>query len=129
MPAGPMRDLLVEDIAALADAFARITRSDLIDLRLEGIAHDACWKFHRDCVEARLLTTYHGSATEWVPPSHSQEALSAQQSFQGPIERLSAHGVGLFKGSYARPGSGIVHRSPPIAGTGETRLLICLNLA
>ncbi|GAB5470387.1 MAG: DUF1826 domain-containing protein [Rhodospirillales bacterium] len=129
LPAGPMRDLLVEDIAALAHAFARIARSDLVDLRLEGIAHDACWKFHRDCVEARLLTTYRGLATEWVHPSQSQKALNEQQDFQGPIERLSTHDVGLFKGSCAQPGSGIVHRSPPIAATGKTRLLLCLNLA
>ena len=131
MPPGDARDLLLGDVDDLVSAFAGITRSDLVDVRLERISHDACWKFHRDCVEARLLTTYRGPATEWVQPVHAERALREQKSYTGPLERLRVHDVALFKGSCAGPGSGprggIVHRSPPIAGTGCTRLLLCLN--
>ena len=127
MPPGDMRDLLLGDIDDLVSAFARITRSDLVDVRLERVSHDACWKFHRDCVEARILTTYRGPGTEWIQPIHAERALRAQKQFKGPIEPLRNNDVAIFKGSCAGPGSGIVHRSPPLAGTGCTRLLLCLN--
>ncbi len=127
MPPGDMRDMLIGDIDDLVSAFADITRSDLVDVRLESISHDACWKFHRDCVEARLLTTYRGPATEWVQPIHAEQALREQKRFKGPLEHIRSNDVAIFKGSCAGPGSGIVHRSPPIAGTGYTRLLLCLN--
>ena len=127
MPPGDMRDLLIADVGDLVSVFARITQSDLVDVRLERVSHDACWKFHRDCVEARLLTTYRGPATEWVQPHDAARALREQTRFKGPMERLRIHDVAVFKGDCAGSGSGIVHRSPPIAGTGQTRLLLCLN--
>ncbi len=127
LPEGEMRALLVCDVGNLVSAFARIARTDLVDVRLERVSGDACRKFHRDFVAARLLTTYRGPATEWVQPRHAETALRAQKSFKGPIEHLGAQDVAIFKGSCAGPGSGIVHRSPPIAGTGRTRLLLCLN--
>jgi len=127
MPAGDMRDLLVADIADLVSAFAEITESNLVDVRLERIAHDACWKFHRDSVETRLLTTYRGPATEWVEPQDAARAMRKQRNYDGPLERLQDNGVAIFKGNQAESVSGIVHRSPPIEGTGCTRLLLCLN--
>ena len=122
-----MRDLLLGDVDDLVSAFARITRTDLVDVRLRLVSHDACWKFHRDCVEARLLTTYRGPATEWVQPHDAAWALREQRRFKGPVERFRVHDVAIFKGSCAGAGSGIVHRSPPIAATGRTRLVLCLN--
>ncbi len=127
MPPGDMRDLLIGDVDDLVSAFAGITRSDLVDVRLERVSNNACWKFHRDCVEARLLTTYRGPGTQWVEPHYAARALHEQERYTGPVEHLRAHDVAIFKGSCASPGSGIVHRSPPIAGTGRTRLLLCLN--
>lgn len=127
LPQGDLRDLFVQDVGDLVSTFSKVTRSDLVDVRLERVSHDACWKFHRDCVEARLLTTYRGPATEWVQPIHGERALREQKRFRGPIERLGIHDVAIFKGSCAGPGSGIVHRSPAVAGTGRTRLLLCLN--
>lgn len=127
VPPGDMRNLLLNDIDDLVSAFAKITQSELVDVRLERVSHDACWKFHRDCVEARLLTTYRGPATEWVQPIHAGQALREQKRFKGPVEHLRIHDVAMFKGNCAETGSGVVHRSPPIAGTGQTRLLLCLN--
>ena len=48
MPACKSLDLLVEDIDALVKAFADLTGSDNVDVRLERVNHDACRKFHRD---------------------------------------------------------------------------------
>ena len=127
MPAGEMRDLLIRDIGKLVSTFADITASNLVDVRLERVVHDACWKFHRDSVETRLLTTYRGPATEWVQPRDAAQAMREQRNYEGQLERLQDHGVAIFKGSRAQAVSGIVHRSPPIKGSGCTRLLLCLN--
>lgn len=127
MTASNMRDLLVDDIGWLVRAFAIITGSERVDVRLERVDHDACWKFHRDTVEARLVTTYRGPTTQWVQMAQAEQAIAEQKDYQGPLERLGDHDVALFKGNCAGPNSGIVHRSPPIAGTGLSRLFLCLN--
>ena len=125
--ASDMRDLLIADIAKLIQVFSRITAKARVDVRLERVDDDACWKFHRDSVDARLLTTYRGPTTEWVQPAHGERAILEQEGFTGPLEHLGIHNVALFKGAQASTGRGIVHRSPPIVGTGCTRLLLCLN--
>lgn len=127
LPPGDKRDFFVSDIARLVAVFARITRRDLVDVRLDRIDHDACWKFHRDNVETRLLTTYLGPGTEWVDPQDAARALQAQKDYAGPLARLRLNEVAIFRGSRTKSGDGIVHRSPPIAGTDCTRLLLCLN--
>ena len=125
--AADMRDRLVTDVTNLAVEFADVTKSDYIDVRLERISHDGCWKFHRDSVDTRLVTTYRGPTTEWVRHEHAQQAIDQQREFKGPLERLVSGDVAIFKGNRTGPHKGIVHRSPPIAGTGLTRLLLCLN--
>ena len=127
MPAGLMRASLSSDIHHLVGAYAEITGCDLVDVRLESVRNDACWKYHRDSVDTRLLTTYRGPTTEWVLPRYSEQALRDQRNYTGPAESLGLHEVAVFKGSRAGSVDGIVHRSPPIAGTGLTRLLLCLN--
>ncbi|MBL22415.1 MAG: hypothetical protein CMM48_00795 [Rhodospirillaceae bacterium] len=127
LPADDKRDLLIEDIDKLVRMFADITRGEFVDVRLERIEHDACKKFHRDNVEARLVTTYRGPTTEWVRMDHAEHALRQQKQYDGPIEHLGEHDVAFFKGSRAGTNNGVVHRSPPIAGTGATRLFLCLN--
>ena len=125
--AGSMRNLLVADINDLVIAFAEITQSDEVDVRLQLISGDACWKFHRDNVETRLLTTYRGPTTEWVQKEYAEQAIQKQRKFKGPLESLGDGDVAIFKGSCKNPTTGVVHRSPPIAGTGVTRLTLCLN--
>ena len=127
LPHGEMRDYLVEDIDRLVRAFSDISGSEYVDVRLERVTNDACWKFHRDCVEARLITTFRGPSTEWVQHFHAAEALEKQKDYQGPLEQFDLFDVAFFKGSCAGSGSGIVHRSPPILGTDQTRLILCLN--
>ncbi len=124
--AAPSR-MLARDIEALVRLFASVARCDEVDIRLERITGDACWKFHRDHVPVRLLTTYRGPGSEWVAPEASDRALADQRAYRGPLHRLPRHAVGLFKGCADDACAGIVHRSPPIAGTGGTRLLLCLN--
>jgi len=121
--------LLAADITGLARMFATIARIDQVDIRLDMIRRDACWRFHRDAVPLRLLVTYRGPGTELPPAEEADRALVEQRDYQGPLRRLPRAAAALFKGDPADSGQGVLHRSPPIAGTGITRLLLCLNPA
>jgi hypothetical protein len=126
-PKGLYADKFLNDVAGLARMFSAIAKTDVVDIRLEVVSHDACWKFHRDLVEIRLLTTYRGPGTQIVPVSGGEDAMREQQAYDGPVSHLARHAVAIFKGSRARPDKGVVHRSPPIAGSGIHRFVLCIN--
>jgi len=119
--------MLKHDIIQLAKRFAAIARGDHVDIRLEVIQHDACRKFHLDNVALRLVTTYFGKNTQYVMPEFNEQALREQSAYTGPLKTIPDQSVAIFKGARITPGDGIVHRSPPIEGTGQTRLFLCIN--
>ena len=122
MPAGEMRDLLIRDIEPVS-IFAD-TASNLVDVRLERIVNDACWKFHRDSVETRLddvSRSYTVGTTK-----RAAQAMRQQRHYDGQPNGSKTM-AWLFSRKRAQAVSGIVHRSPPIEGSGCTRLLLCLN--
>ncbi len=123
----PERRALIDDIAGLARCFAARIGSPDVDLRLEAIAHDACWRFHRDHVGYRLNATYRGPGTQWPPLEQAARALRAQRRYRGPLNEFPRFAAGLFKGVVRAGTEAIVHRSPPVAGSGQTRLFLCLN--
>jgi hypothetical protein len=115
---------LVSDIALLARYFCEALRLDRFEVRLEIVTTDSCRKFHADYVSARLITTYVGPGTEWLDGADARRVAEGAQPRQ--INRLDTGDVGIFKGKLATL-SPAIHRSPPIAGTGEQRLLLVLN--
>lgn len=115
---------LVGDIAMLARQFCEVMRLDRFEVRLEVVTTDSCRKFHADYVSARLITTYVGLGTEWLDSDDARRVSGGSQPHQ--IKRLNTGDVGIFKGKLATLDPAI-HRSPPIAGTGEQRLLLVLN--
>lgn len=124
LPAGPERTALVADIADLAGRFARIMDVPALRVRIEGIEGNACRRFHQDAVRARLFCTYRGPATEW--------GYAEPGDTPGEIHALRRGEVAICKGSAAMtdaPGQRLLHRSPPIAGTGLARLLLVLDAA
>ncbi len=118
---------LVADVADLARLFARIVETSLIRLRLEAIRDDACRRFHADQVRCRLLCTYRGPATEWIPRAVVRAAEDGYVAEPDPaaIRRLERFEVGLFAGALAP--EPCVHRSPPLSGTGRDRLLLVID--
>lgn len=116
------RDMLCGDIAALASIFGRVTGCDHLRLRLDVVQGDACRRFHVDNVPVRLLCTYRGCGTEY--------GLARAAGDPDPVLRMAAGDAGMFRGG-AWPGAprpDLVHRSPPISGSGEVRLLLVLDL-
>ncbi|MCW5733402.1 MAG: DUF1826 domain-containing protein [Enhydrobacter sp.] len=124
---GRERREFIADIALLARGFAAMAGQADIDLRLEAIDHDSCWRFHRDHVGYRLNVTYRGAGTQWVSSQHAHRALRSQRRYRGPLQELPRFSAGLFKGVTRAGERAIVHRSPPVAGSGRTRLFLCLN--
>lgn len=131
MSGSPLKDTalgtaLSLDMAHLVSLFVRATDSQDVDVRLETVRDDACRKFHADTTLARLVTTYVGRGTVWVPAEHAQEALRLQEDYAGPTSEMPRFAVGLF-GGVETSGGGLVHRSPRIAGTGAFRLFFRVN--
>ncbi len=115
------RALLIDDIAALAHIFAELMRVEHLLLRLDVVASNACRKFHKDAVSARLICTYRGTGTQY---GFSTETGTPQRIYTVPTGSPI-----LLRGSLWPEGSGanLLHRSPPIEGTGETRLVAVLD--
>lgn len=121
---GDPRIALETDIAQLIMSFAASLNLDALELRLETVTSNACWKFHADYVRARLITTYHGSGTQYVDTSDAKRVARGFAPYG--IHSLKTGQVGIFKGRL-ETSTPAIHRSPPIAGTGERRLLLVLS--
>ncbi len=125
----------LEDLQRLADIFFSISKDLDVCFRLVTTDEDDCRRFHVDYRQLRMLCTYQGPGTEWLPEAQvNREELEGG----GPNERiirfgeashLSPFSVGLMKDD-AWPGNkgfGLVHRSPPVAGSGQMRVMFCLD--
>ena len=121
MPEGPERDLLVDDISALAAIFADVMRAAYLRVRLDVVTGNACRKFHIDAVTARLVCTYRGTGTQY--------GISADGREPRQIHTVPTGAPVILRGTQwpETPISGLLHRSPPIEGTGETRLVLVLD--
>jgi hypothetical protein len=123
MTAGTGRDRLRVDVTDQARRFAGLMRQGRLHLRLDVVRGNACSRFHVDYVPARMLCTYRGPGTEY--------GIAGADGQPTEVHQRAAGWVGLFRGRLwpgASP-TGLVHRSPPIEGSGETRLLLVLDVA
>ncbi|WP_421700871.1 DUF1826 domain-containing protein [Aliiroseovarius sp.] len=120
-PDGEDRTRLIDDIAALAEIFAGVMRTPYLRLRLDVVTTNACRKFHVDAVTARLVCTYRGTGTQY--------GIGRQNADPQPILTLPTGTPILLRGTRwpEQPRSGLLHRSPPIGGSGESRLLLVLD--
>jgi hypothetical protein len=120
-PQGPNCDWLIDDIGQLAQDFASLMKADFVRLRLQAVTTNACRKFHLDAITGRLLCTYRGRGTQYGTSLNNEDPNRIHNAPTGaPI---------LLRGSLspAIPDANLVHRSPPIEGTGETRLVLVLD--
>ncbi|WP_050759197.1 DUF1826 domain-containing protein [Pseudooceanicola batsensis] len=121
-PEGPERERLIDDVAALADIFAGVTNAPWLRLRLDVVTGDACRRFHVDRVTARLVCTYRGTGTQYG-------VSDADGADPQTIHTVPTGAPFVVRGTLwpAQPDPGLLHRSPPIEGTGETRLMLALD--
>lgn len=120
-PDGAERRLLIDDIAVLADIFTELMQTQYLRLRLDAVDTNACRKFHVDMLTARLICTYRGSGTQY---GNSVAEEDPERIFNVPTGCPI-----VLRGRKwpEEPRSGLLHRSPPIEDTGETRLLMVLD--
>ena len=131
---------LSENIAELVDMFCCLFELKRAGLRLATLDRAMCPKFHTDKIPCRLVTTYQGIATEWLPhqavnreklglgskgkPDNQSGIFNSQQD----IQRLFSGDVALLKGELreGNENAGLVHRSPALP-EGQRRMLLTLD--
>lgn len=121
LPRGSERDWLEADIVALSAIFADLMKAKSLRLRLDVVTTNACRKFHIDAISARLVCTYRGTGTQY--------GISGDGDEPKRVLTVSTGAPILLRGTLwpEQPASGLLHRSPPIEGTGETRLVLVLD--
>ena len=131
---------LRNDVLELVDMFCCLFGLERTGLRLATLNRAMCPRFHVDHVPCRLLKTYTGIATQWIPHErldrtklgvnrHNQpDELSGLFQRETDIENLQSGHVALLKGErwVGNEGTGLVHRSPRL-NKGERRLLLSLD--
>ena len=121
---------LREDIAQIAEMFRCLFDIDMVGLRLRTLNAAMCPKFHYDRVPCRLVTTYSGIGTQWLPNDAIELNETGRLQVNGDSEphTLTAGDVALLKGS-AWPGNEstpLVHRSPCLTEL-QPRILLTLD--
>ncbi|BAI96721.1 hypothetical protein Sj15T_11770 [Sphingobium sp. TA15] len=123
----PEGDILAADIVDLARHVMSVTGEEDAVIRLEIVEDDACRRFHADYVTARLICTYAGLGTQWLSSEDAAARDAGMPLAEHAIRSLAAGDVGLFKGRIWAPENAIIHRSPPISGTGAKRLVLVVS--
>jgi len=121
MPEGAHRAWLIDDITALADIVAALFDVPFLRLRMNAVTTNACRRFHVDRVPGRLICTYRGTGTEF--------GIAAGGGEPDQVTTVPTAMPIVLRGTLwpERPRSGLVHRSPPIEGSGETRSVLVLD--
>ena len=121
LPEGAERFWLEADVADLAVRFAALMKAPYLRLRLDAVKTNACRKFHIDAIVARLICTYRGTGTQY--------GISTDGEDPARVFTLATGSPMILRGTLwpEQPASGLLHRSPPIEGSGETRLVLVLD--
>lgn len=129
-------DALAHDAARLIATFLDHAGDRVAHVSLAITRQDECLRFHHDHMRMRMLCTYVGPGTQWLPthavhhhalanPHLHRDAIIAD-----PHAILTAQPFDLvwMKGSrYAPEHPACVHRSPPIRSAQLTRLLLRIS--
>lgn len=117
-------DCWIEDMAQVCSTFCDTQGSDAVGFWLGS--QRGCQRYHVDNVPMRLLVTYAGKGTEWLPDEAADRTAFANGE---PNERIvknpeakqfmNAWDVSVFRGGP----KGLLHRTPDDALTGPSILM------
>jgi hypothetical protein len=136
LPPGPHIAALREDIASLTRRFGAISGDDALHVGLGLTRQDECKRFHVDSMRLRLLCTYLGPGTQWLParaanlyalgsPHHQAHHVIADPD---AIQQADSLALVWMKGNrFATDQLGAIHRSPPIQHLGLARLILRIS--
>ena len=125
---------LLNDISESLAHFKEISQASSFRLLLSTISTNMCRKFHTDVNDLRMLCTYLGPGTLWVP----DEAIDLDASYARgngkdividleKVEQVGTGDVVILKGALYPEANAILHRSPTIEENGEKRLLLRID--
>lgn len=126
---------LLADVLKLAERFAELSDTEELKMFFGFVRTDMCRRFHTDINTQRLLCTYAGSGTLWVPHhALNPETLDSgtnEEMLRSPedVQQTREGEVLILKGAL-HPQSELgaaYHRSPSIVQEGEKRLLLRLD--
>lgn len=122
---------LAEDAGRLAALFCTVSGASEVLLRLEAVHTNACCRFHSDAVTLRLVCTYRGPGTEWLSPRVVARTPPGTPVPESAVRQMPRGAIGLMRGSRDADAETppVLHRSPPIEGTGEIRLFLAIDAA
>ena len=114
-------EVWVDDMANVANVFCKIEKSGSIKLWVG--TKRGCSRYHVDNVPRRLLVTYDGKGTEWLPDEAVDRAAYTKGQpneliVKDPSSRqfISEWDIAVFKGG----NGGLLHRTPDEALTSPT---------
>ena len=120
------------DVSHTIDMFQCLFEPAAIGIRVHVLSDTMCPRFHTDRVPVRLLVTYAGPGTEWLPERYvirgdTNKPLPDQPAHGEAIRSIATGAVSLLKGEawIGNEGRGLVHRSP--APGPEPRLVLGLD--
>jgi hypothetical protein len=124
---------LKADIVDLINLFGDISKTKSFKILLASVNTNMCRRFHTDRNDLRLLCTYSGPGTLWVPDEFvNRDALESFRDNDciltdaSQVQQAPTGSVVILKGAvYPKKGTlACVHRSPSIEESGETRFLL-----
>ncbi len=126
---------LCKDVGELAVSFASLASSSMLSVTFALIQNDMCRLFHTDAIELRLLCTYLGPGTLWVPDQYvnwermNEPVNEARIGDMRQIRQFAPFEVGILKGAMydSNDGPAVLHRSPSISEEDTIRVLLRLD--
>lgn len=112
------------DMAAICDVFCDLAGDRSISFCLS--TKRGCHRYHKDNVPMRLLVTYAGQGTEWLPDSAADglayaSGMSNEAILKDPSARqfMKPWDIAVFRGGP----KGLLHRTPDVALNGPSILM------
>jgi hypothetical protein len=149
LPDAKGRAEAIDDIFLLSDMLTTLFNCDSVGLRLAPLDAAMCPKLHADNIPVRLVSTYLGEGTQWLPQERLVSANALQPNAsntlgthkhklatslgnvnyrESDIMQMSSFDVGLLKGKAwpEQEESAALHRSCPVS-QGAKRVLLTLD--